>query len=94
MELVVWEQSEDFGSTVVGQQARTAGFETRPAMRHDQGISNVTKKNSFKKFELNLQDKWWPWMHTFIAMATKSLCIYHTVGSFRDLASTTEMWIS
>jgi hypothetical protein len=94
MELVawVWEQCEDFGSTVVGQQARPAGFVTRPALRHDQGIFNVTRK-MFKKFELNLQDKWWTWMHTFIAMAMNS-STSTTVGGFRDLASTTEMWDS
>ena len=73
---MVWEQCEDFGSTVVGQQARPAGFVTRPALRHDQGIFNVTRK-MFKKIELNLQDKWWTWMHTFIAMAMKFLDLYH-----------------
>jgi hypothetical protein len=83
MELVawVWEQCEDFGSTVVGQQARPAGFVTRPALRHDQGIFNVTRR-MFKKFELNLQDKWWTWMHTFIAMAMKFLYLYHCWEAF------------
>ena len=45
MELVAWEQCEDFGVMVVGQQAQHAGFVTRPALRHDQGIFNVTKEN-------------------------------------------------